>query len=254
MPAPDATTRFSTRVENYVRHRPGYPPEILGLLREKCGLTPQASIADIGFGTGLFTRLLLENGNPVVGVEPNPEMRQAGEKFLTEFSNFRAISGTAEATTLADRSMDFVTAAQAAHWFDREPTRREFARILKPGGWVVLVWNERITDGTPFLTAYEELLLRYGTDYAEVRHERTTDTIGGFFAPSLYQMETFPMQQTFDLAGFEGRTFSSSYVPQSGHPNYESIRRELAEIFHRYAEDGKVAFEYWTRVFFGRLV
>ena len=253
MPASDATTRFSSRVDNYVRYRPGYPSEILDLLRHKCGLTPSAHIADVGFGTGLFTRLLLENGNSVAGIEPNAEMRQVGETFLANFPGLRAIQGTAEATTLTDHSVDFVTAAQAAHWFDRMGARREFQRILKPGGWVVLLWNERITHSTPFLVAYEKLLLQYGTDYAEVRHERTTEIIGEFFTPSSYEVATFPMRQTFDLPALEGRVFSSSYTPQPGDANYEPLRHELDELFRRCHTDGQVAFEYWTRVFFGRL-
>jgi len=165
MPVHDATQRFSNRVDNYVRYRPGYPIEVLDLLREQCGLTPNASIADIGFGTGIFTRILLENGNTVFGIEPNPEMRETGEKLLAEFPNFRGIGAPAEKTTLADRSVDFVTAAQAAHWFDREAAHREFSRILKPGGWVVLLWNERITEGTAFLAEYEKMVLEYGTDF-----------------------------------------------------------------------------------------
>ena len=253
MTSPDATTRFSDRVENYVRYRPGYPPEILDLLRTRCGLIPQAHIVDIGFGTGLFTRLLLENGNPVTGIEPNEEMRRAGEKFLAKFPRFRAVQGTAEASMLGDHTADLVTAAQAAHWFDREKARREFQRILKPDGWMVLLWNERMTDSTPFLAAYEHLLLRYGTDYAEVRHERTTEIIGEFFAPSSYELESFPMRQTFDLASLEGRVFSSSYTPRPGEPNYKPLKGELGKLFRHCQSDGRVAFEYRTLVFFGRL-
>jgi SAM-dependent methyltransferase len=253
MPAPNATQRFSDRVDNYVRYRPGYPPEVLRLLRERCVLTPHACIADIGFGTGLFTRILLENGNTVFGIEPNPEMREAGEKLLAEFPNFRAVHAAAEKTTLADQSVDFVTAAQAAHWFDREVARREFTRILRPSGWVVLLWNERITEGTPFLAEYEQILLQYGTDYSEVRHERTTEVIGEFFAPAAYETATFQMRQTFDQPAFEGRVFSSSYTPAPGQPNYEPLRHALRDLFNRHQEDGKVAFDYHTRVFFGRL-
>src|SRR5271156_4696408 len=183
MPAQDATARFSSRVEKYVRYRPGYPKEIVDLLRKQCGLTADSVIADVASGTGIFTRMLLENGNRVFGVEPNAEMRHAGEEFLRSYPRFASVAGTAEATTLPDHGVDIVTAAQAAHWFDREKARREFIRILKPGGWCVLLWNERRTDSTPFLREYEQLLLTYGTDYREVRHERTTDIIPEFFAP-----------------------------------------------------------------------
>src|SRR5271157_3949183 len=138
MPASNATSRFSDRVENYIRYRPGYPPEALQVLKDDCGLAPQHEVADIASGTGIWTRLLLENGNRVFGVEPNAEMREAGERLLADFPQFTSVAGTAEATTLTNESVDFVTAAQAAHWFDRERSRREFARILKPSGWLVL--------------------------------------------------------------------------------------------------------------------
>src|ERR1700731_2515895 len=175
MPAANATSRFSDRVENYVRYRPGYPAQVLQTLQTECGLVPRHAVADIASGTGIWTRSLLENGNPVFGVEPNAEMREVGERLLAAFPKFASIAGTAEATSLADHDVDFVTAAQAAHWFDRTASRREFVRILKPGGWLVLMWNERLTNSTAFLRDYEQLLLTFGTDYEDVRHERTTD-------------------------------------------------------------------------------
>jgi ubiquinone/menaquinone biosynthesis C-methylase UbiE len=134
MPAANATSRFSDRVANYVRYRPGYPPDALAALREECGLAPDHFVADIASGTGIWTRMLLENNNSVFGVEPNAEMRAAGERLLQGFPKFTSVAGSAEATTLADHSVEFVTAAQAAHWFDRGRARREFVRILKPGG------------------------------------------------------------------------------------------------------------------------
>ena len=253
MPATNATQRFSSRVENYVRYRPGYPKEIVDLLRKECGLDPTWTIADIASGTGIFTRLLLENGNRVLGVEPNVDMRQAGEEYLKQYSNFNSVAGTAEATNLPDRSVDLVTAAQAAHWFDRPKARQEFARILKPRGWVALIWNERLTDGSPFLRDYEKLLATYGTDYQEVRHERTTDEIAEFFAPSSFETRELPNRQEFDYEGMEGRLLSSSYTPQPDDPKYAPMLRELRRIFDAYKKDGKVAIEYATRSFYGRL-
>jgi SAM-dependent methyltransferase len=253
MPAPNATLRFSDRVENYVRYRPGYPPELLQSLRQECGLLCQHVIADIASGTGIWTRMLLENGNTVFAVEPNPEMREAGERLLATFPKFTSIEGRAEATRLDDGSADFVTAAQAAHWFDRAAARKEFARILKPSGWLVLLWNERVIEGTPFLRTYEEMLLTFGTDYQEVRHERTTEAVSEFFDPLPHQQRTFAMRQDFDYAGLEGRLLSSSYAPGPGHPKHEPMQRELRRIFEEHASAGRVQFEYITRVYFGRV-
>lgn len=253
MPASNATSRFSDRVENYVRYRPGYPPEALRALKSECGLSPDHAVADIASGTGIWTRMLLENGNPAFGVEPNAEMRAAGERLLAGYPRFTSIAGTAEETTLADNGVDFITAAQAAHWFNREPSRREFFRILKPGGWLVLLWNERLTDSTKFLRDYEQLLLTYGTDYEEVRHERTTEAVNEFFDPNPFQERTFAMLQDFDYAGVEGRLLSSSYAPGQEHPGYKPMLAELRRIFDANFAGGRVAFEYKTRLYFGRL-
>ena len=202
MAVQDSTRRFSSRVGNYVRYRPGYPSAVLDLLKNECGLSAASVIADIASGTGIFTRMLLENGNRVYGVEPNADMRQAGEEFLRAYPRFTSVAGTAEATTLDDHSVDLVTAAQAAHWFDREKARREFIRICRPGGWTVLLWNERRTGSTPFLRAYEQLLV-------ELRHRLSgrpltsapRSRLKHSFAPSRFQVRTFEYQQEFDYPG-----------------------------------------------------
>ena len=254
MAVQDSTQRFSSRVENYVRYRPGYPSAVIDLLKDECGLTPASVIADVASGTGIFTRMLLENGNRVFGVEPNSNMRTAGEESLRAYPRFTSVAGTAEATTLDDHSVDFVTAAQAAHWFDREKARREFIRICRPGGWTVLLWNERRTGSTPFLRAYEQLLLEYGTDYQDVRHERTTQQIETFFAPSRFQSRTFDYQQVFDYPALEGRLLSSSYTPHPGETKFSPMLRELRRMFDSHQADGQVGFEYDTRVYYGQLV
>ena len=223
------------------------------MLARECGLTRDHVIADIASGTGIWTKVLLENGNPVFAVEPNAEMRQAGERLLESFAKFKSVAGSAEATTLPDNSVDFVTAAQAGHWFNRARSREEFVRILKPAGWLVLLWNERITDSTPFLRAYEQLLLEYGTDYADVRHERTTEAVNEFFDPTPFQSRSFDMRQEFDYPALEGRLLSSSYAPGPGHPKHEPMLEALRVIFDAHAVNGNVGFDYKTRVYFGRL-
>lgn len=253
MPASDATQRFSSRVDNYVRYRPGYPTEVIELLKDQCGLTASSVIADIAFGTGIFTKLLLENGNRVFGVEPNPEMRKAGEEFLSGLPGFTSVAGTAEDTTLPSHGVDFATAAQAAHWFNLKEARAEFMRIVKPGGWSVLLWNERSVDSTPFLREYEHLVLSYGTDYKEVRHERTTETIHEFFAPTPFHDRVFDNHQEIDYAGLEGRLLSSSYIPSPEHPNYRPMLEELHLVFDAHQANGKVVLEYKTRVYYAQL-
>ena len=248
-----STARFSDRVENYVRYRPGYPPEVLDLLRAECGLQPSHIIADIASGTGVLTRLLLDNGNSVFAVEPNTEMSEMGMHELESYDRLVSVAGTAEETTLRSASVDFVTAAQAAHWFDLPRARAEFARILRPEGWCVLIWNERCTASTPFLCDYEQLLLAYSTDYEEVRHERTTAMIHEFFTPALCRERVFGLRQQLGHEGAAGRLLSSSYAPLEGHPSHAPMMHELRRIFHAHATDDKVEFEYKTRVYYGHL-
>jgi SAM-dependent methyltransferase len=247
------TERFSDRVADYVRYRPGYPPELLECLRRNCVLRPQWVVADVGSGTGLLAKVFLENGNRVFGVEPNAAMRAAGDEFLRGFDQFTSQEGRAEATGLPVHSVNLITAGQAFHWFDRQRTRTEFERILKPGGWVVLVWNERLTS-TPFLADYEQLLHRYSPDYPKVDHRNVEEAaLGEFFHPGRLRQDTFFMRQQFDWEGVRGRWLSSSYVPAAGQPGHDEMRGELKTIFSRYQQDGLVDWEYKTRVYYGRL-
>ena len=250
----DPTQRFSGRVDNYVRYRPSYPRAVLDLLKTECGLTGTSVVADVGSGTGILSELFLENGNRVFGVEPNSEMRAAGERFLGDHPHFTSVAGTAEATTLDDASVDFVTAGQAFHWFDVQRTRAEFGRILRPGGWVVIIWNARRRDATPFLVAYERLLRKHGTDYERVEHGRSAAVmVDEFFGPDDYETETFDNRQTFDLDGLKGRLSSSSYVPGPGEPGTEAMLREAEELFREHQTDGRITIEYDTKVYYGRL-
>jgi SAM-dependent methyltransferase len=249
----DPTKRFSSRVENYIKFRPGYPDAVMDLLIEECGLNQQSIIADIGSGTGILSEIFLKNGNRVFGVEPNAPMRRAGERLLERYANFTSIEGAAEATTLSEDSVDFVVAGQAFHWFDQKLAREEFSRILKTSGRIVLIWNERRVDSTPFLRAYEQMLLKFGTDYQEVRHERVYQDVESFFGPREFKLTTFDNLQSFDFQGVKGRLLSSSYVPAPGHEDFEAMLEELRKIFDEHQKAGEVAFEHDTKVYFGRL-
>lgn len=250
----DSVERFTSRVENYVKYRPHYPRGILRTLQEECGLTAESRIADIGAGPGQLAELFLENGNIVYAVEPNPAMRDAAEQVLAAYPNARILAGTAEATPLPDACVDFVTAGQSFHWFDRRQARAEFARILKPGGWVVIVWNAREIASTPFMAAYEALLRRYGGDYPKVDHRRiTSEDLLQFFGPRGYRSKSFENFQDFDYAGLEGRLLSSSYTPEPGHPHHAPLLAELCQIFETHQVNGTVRFEYTTTLHYGQL-
>ena len=250
----DSKQRFSSRVADYIRYRPGYPSEALTLLRTECGLKSGHVIADIGSGTGFLSELFLKNGNRVYGVEPNEAMRQAGEEYLAAYDGFSSIIGSAEATTLDDASINFVAAGQAFHWFEPNATRREFSRILKPDGWIVVLWNDRQME-TPFATAYENLLVQYGTDYTRVREAYPeAHVMRDFFGAGTFSQHILPNAQVLDWDGLAGRLRSSSYAPQEGHPNYAPMMAALEELFRTYQQDGRVRMEYSTHVYFGRLV
>jgi SAM-dependent methyltransferase len=252
----DPTQRFSSRVENYIKFRPGYPPRVIDALRTHCGLRADSIIADVGSGTGILSEMFLKNGNPVCGIEPNAEMRTAGERLLAEYANFTSVPGSAEATALPDASVDFIVAGQAFHWFNRERTRPEFARILKPGGWVVLIWNSRHSgeDCSPFERDYEQLLRDFGTDYEMVRHKDVDlAAICRFVGSEAVERIVLENRQTFDFEGIKGRLLSSSYAPEAGHPNHEPMLERLREIFRAHQTDGQAAFAYDTEVFCAQL-
>lgn len=246
--------RFTDRVETYVKYRPSYPKEAIDYLYDIVGLRPDCDVADIGAGTGIFSRLLLERGSRVTAVEPNQAMREAAEKMLGKEPGFRAVPGSAEASGLPDRSVDFIVCAQAFHWFDRSAAQAEFRRILKPGGKVVLIWNSRLTHGTPFLEEYERLLHTFGTDYGKVNHKNISrETLAAFFKEGGLREARFTNRQLFDFEGLRGRLLSSSYAPLPGHPNYEPMMTELRNLFDRNQQDGNVFFDYETEVFWGEI-
>ncbi|GAA4299900.1 class I SAM-dependent methyltransferase [Compostibacter hankyongensis] len=249
-----STTRFSNRVDNYVRYRPGYPDALPAQLEQDGILRSGMQIADIGSGTGISTALFLKKGYPVFAVEPNGDMRRKAEEQLGSLPGFSSINGTAEQTTLPDNSADLIIAGQAFHWFDREKTRAEFRRISRPGAYAALFWNLRLTD-TPFAREYEKLLQRFGTDYKQVGHKEmaSEDKIAAFFAPEPYLVRTFDNEQHFDFEGLKGRLLSSSYAPEAGHPEHLPMLDELKRLYDRYAASGIVRFGYTTVLYAGKI-
>jgi SAM-dependent methyltransferase len=273
----NALPLFSSRVESYIKYRPGYPAAIIDLLRKECHLTTDALIADMGSGTGKLTELFLSNGYRVVGIEPDPEMRCAAEYVLRHYPTFMSIAGRSEATELPDRSVDVVTAGQAFHWFDRERARKEFARVLVPRGWVVLVWNRQKTAGTPFLVALEQFwqtyLTREGLQAVATGQKLTCllqatnpvyrwrldpelilqELIAPFFGSDRFAPQTFVNPQIYDFEGWKGRVFSAGSAPQADHPRYAEMLESLEAIFQTHQVNGSVMIEHETQVWYGQL-
>jgi SAM-dependent methyltransferase len=250
----DSTKRFSDRVGNYVKYRPAYPDEVVGFLERECNLSGNSTIADIGSGTGIFTGLLLNRGFSVNAVEPNADMQRAAVNQYGENENFIAVNGTAETTSLAGKSIDLIVCAQAFHWFNNEKARIEFNRILKNDGYAALIWNNRLTDADEFSVAYENLLTEGSYDYNRVNHRNIKDIdFKAFFRDGVYRFVKFPNEQVFDMKGYLGRVFSSSYVPLEGTQGAEKFKAELIDIFDKYNTGGHVKFQYQTEIYLGRV-
>lgn len=250
----DPTQRFSDRAETYARARPDYPAAVIDALEEATGLSGPGTIADVGSGTGIFTRLLLERGHTVHAVEPNAAMRHTAESALSASSNFHSVDGRAEATTLPDGSVDVVTAAQAYHWFDQQAARREWKRILRSPAWAALIWNDRV-NGDAFNDAYEAFLQEWGgQEYERVRRSwRVDESLPTFFGPAGWKRLAFPNDQTMDSPGLEGRLISSSYLPGPDHPKRPAMIEAARHLFDEYESGGTVTLQYETRLYVGEL-
>jgi ubiquinone/menaquinone biosynthesis C-methylase UbiE len=250
----DPTKRFTERVDNYVKYRPGYPDEVVDFLQSECGLSEESAIVDIGSGTGIFTKLLLDKGYMVYAVEPNQAMQQAAKQWLGNNENYTAIDATAEATTLPPKSIDLIVCAQAFHWFNNERTLAEFKRILKDNGHAALIWNNRLANTDYFSMAYEALLKNSSVDYNKVNHRNITDIdFKAFFKNGQYKQVNYQNAQVFDLDGLMGRAFSSSYVPQQNSEEGKKFRELLQDIFTKYNVSGKVSFQYQTEIYIGQV-
>jgi len=251
----DPKRRFSSRVDNYSKFRPSYPEVIISFLESVKVLYKDSIIGDIGSGTGILSELFLKNGNIVFGIEPNVDMRNAAEIYLKKYQNFHSIDGSAECTNMEEKSLNIITVGQAFHWFDRVKARKEFKRILKPEGFVVIIWNNRQRSGSKFLEAYEELLLTYGTDYRKISdiHIDFENFYGVGKKSEGYIREIFENYQFLDYPGLKGRLLSTSYAPLDGHPNYNKMITDLEQIFNENNQDGLIEIDYETEIYYGQL-
>ena len=248
----DPRVRFSGRAAYYDTYRPQYPAALLNFLRG-LGFSRNSVVADIGSGTGILTKLLLKNGNTVFAVEPNEDMRRAAEAGLSHYPAFRSVDGSAESTGLRTRCVDFVTAAQSFHWFKQSAARREFQRILRVNGWVVLLWNTRKTS-TPFLQAYDQLVIWVtAKTKGRVRQEDLTADAVAKFLGKRCQSVKLENSQELDFDGLVGRLTSASYSPLPGDALRQDLIQRAREVLNQFQKGGLVKLEYWTEVHAGQL-
>lgn len=250
----DNINRFTKTVENYIKYRPSYPAEIYSFLIQQGDLTSEKVIADIGSGTGFLSKLFLDHGHTVYGVEPNRAMRNAGEQYLSHYQKFHSVDGSAEATTLDSESVDRVTAGTAFHWFDPEKSKIEFKRILKSLGFVLLIWNVRNKQKSALLRDYESLLMTDCKEYKNSPAQKFNQSVAEeFFKPYSMKTASFPNKKQFDWEGFKGRLLSTSYSLRETDSQYEKMLKDLREIFERHQKQGVVEFLYDTKLYYGQM-
>lgn len=249
----DSVERFSDRADDYARFRPGYPDGVVRALESAGGLRAPSTIADVGFGTGKLAEVFLKAGYVVIGVEPNEAMRGVARQALAGFPALRLVGGTAEQLPLGTGSINAIVVGQAFHWFNPERTRTEFQRVLRSGGWVALLWNDRRYDRSAFLREYEALLRRYCATYTECHHQ-DHDAAGlqPFFGREPLRTAEFPNHQELSFPELRGRLLSASYVPTSG-PDHEALMQHMRELFDRFQVAGRVEMACTTRMYYGRL-
>lgn len=248
------TERFSNRVDNYVKYRPGYSAELLDYVYSETGVSQDSVIADFGSGTGIFTKMLLDKGSRVYAVEPNEKMRLAAQNSLSNYDGFYSVDGAAENSGILESSIDFVTCAQSFHWFDRDASKKEFRRILKPEGKVLLIWYRMFTEGSGFMKGYEEIHYSFPgrgavTDHRNIGNEEMKD----FFRDSIFNTKSFSFGHKLDFEGLKGRALSSSHAPSPGDENFASTMEKLSKLYLKHQVNNEVEFLYRTDLYWGKV-
>lgn len=245
--------KFTGKAGVYARYRPSYAPAFIDYLYDTVGFSPESTVADIGAGTGILSRQLLAWGSRVVCVEPNADMRREAERALSDHPGFEPVDAAAEDTGLVDHSVDFITVAQAFHWFDRDRFRAECRRVLRPGRKVVLVWNSRVAD-TGFFKDNEQICLTWCTDFNGFGggSDKDPGAYAGFFKDGCDYME-FENDRVLTLGQFIGGSLSASYAPREGDAGHRPFIEALTSLFHRFAGGGLLTIPHITRSYTGEV-
>jgi SAM-dependent methyltransferase len=249
----NSTERFSDRADAYVRARPTYPDAVVAHLEGAGALARGSTVVDLGVGTGLSAEPFLRAGYAVIGVEPNDAMRESGERFLAVYPAYRSAKGTAEATGLPRHCAQLAIAGQAFHWFDPPRARAEALRILVPGGWAALMWNDRVTEADAFAEGYEALCHRFGRDYDKIRTRHVDPEALAAFFGRVPAMAEFAHVRRLDFATMAALAESASYLPAPGTPQHGPLMAALRQLFDACRSDGMIALRYRLRVHYAPL-
>ncbi len=247
--------RFTGLAGIYAKYRPSYPEAFLRYLYSDVGLGRNSVIADIGSGTGILTELLLKENSTVYGVEPNEDMRETAENALSRYPNFISVNGTAENTGLDASSLDFVTVAQAFHWFDRQAFKAECRRVLKEKGKVILVYNARDSENE-LVTENDAVIRRYCPDYMAASggmRGGSTVEYADFFKGGACDFKVFKNDVVYDEDGFIGRNMSGSYAPKKDSGQYQPYISALKQLFLQYSRNGTLLMPYLTKSLIGEV-
>lgn len=248
------TGNFTGKADIYAKYRPSYPDEYIDYLFSANQLKKDSIVADIGSGTGIFSRQLLERGLHVIGVEPNDDMRTMAEQSLKQYARFNSIKATAENTTLKEKSVDLVTVAQAFHWFDKKAFKIECQRILKHKANVALVWNSRDLT-SPVIKENEAICRKTCSNFNGFSGgiEETPEVFSSFFKDGKYEFKIYQSDMLFDYEGFLGRNLSASYAPKKDDGEYKRFVFLLSELFEKYSKNGKIVLPNITRSYLGNV-
>ena len=246
----DNTQRFNKKVTNYIKYRPNYSPEMITTLINQIGLNSKSVVADIGAGTGIFTRQLADYVGSVYAVEPNIPMFEALEVLSKSNLNIVFINAPAESTTLPDNSVDCICVAQAFHWFDKDKTKREFKRILRKSGKVILIWNWPVINN--IVIEYDKLLTKYCPEFKGYNDDSKSfdKDYSGFFSNG-YSHYEFENYQKLVKESFIGECLSSSYAPNSKDKYYHQLITDLNTFFEKYSKNEELLFPLKSHCFIG---
>ncbi|MGC1872540.1 MAG: class I SAM-dependent methyltransferase [Acidobacteriaceae bacterium] len=242
-PQLDHRARFADRATVYHRYRSKFPPELLDVLRERCGLQAHSVIADVGAGTGMLAELFLANGNRTFAVEPNAEMLALCRRLCEPYPNLTCVQASAEATTLPDASVDIVAVGRALHWFDLPAAKREFQRVLVPGGWLAVMGNIWERETGDFAKEYDSAVLKHARDLSTAKDRYTIfepARLQDFLALAKMEAVTLSRTRKVTLEELIGRTVSISYAPLPDQPGYPAMCDELTAIFYRHQQNSTV--------------